>query len=75
MREIKKEICTAFNFDGYHYYDYNFDWKLSAKDRGRKRVLFFLGPEFCGLYEMPLALLEIWDGFRYLNQKPEAELG
>ena len=75
MGEIKREICSAFNFDGYHYYDYNFEWKLSAKDRGRKRILFFLGPEFCGLYEMPMALLDIWDGFRYQTWELEAELG
>lgn len=75
MREIERTICSAFSLDGYQYYDYNYDWKLSARDRGRKRILFFLGPEFCGLYEMPMALLEIWDGFRYLSRKLEAELG
>ena len=74
MKEVERTICAAFYLSTYHY-DYDFGWKLSAKDRGRKRILFFLGPEFCGLFEMPMALLEIWEGFRYLNQKLEAELG
>ena len=51
----------------------DYGWKLSAKDRDRKRILFFLGPEFCGLFEMPLALLGLWEGFRYLNRKLEAK--
>ena len=74
MREIERTIRSAFSLSAY-YYSYDFDWRLSAKDRGRMRILFFLGPEFCGLFEMPLALLEIWEGFRYLNRKLEAELG
>ena len=74
MAAIERTIQSAFSLSDYHY-DYNYDWKLSAKDRGRKRILFFLGPEFCGLFEMPLALLDIWDGFRYQNWKLEAELG
>ena len=73
MGEIERTISTAFSFSSY-YYSYDYNWKLSAKDRGRKRILFFLGPEFCGLFEMPLALLEVWEGFRNLNRKLEAEL-
>lgn len=72
MTEIKRTISSAFSLNAYHY---DFDWRLSAGDRGRKRILFFAGSEFYGLYEMPMALLEIWEGFRALNRQLEAELG
>lgn len=72
MREIIQTIHCAFSLDAYHY---DYDWRLSAGDRGRKRILFFTGQEFYGLYETPMALLEIWEGFRDLNRKLEAELG
>lgn len=72
MTEIKRTICSAFSLNAYHY---DFDWRLSARDRGRKRILFFAGSEFYGLYEMPMALLEIWEEFRDLNRKLEEKLG
>lgn len=72
MAEIKGTIQSAFSLSAYNY---DFDWRLSAGDRGRKRILFFAGQEFYGLYEMPMALLEIWEGFRYLNRRLEAQLG
>lgn len=72
MAEIKRTIHFAFSLNAYNY---DFDWRLSAGDRGRKRILFFAGQEFYGLYEMPMALLEIWEGFQDLNRKLEAELG
>lgn len=70
-QRIEAVIRSGFYLNGY---DYNFGWKLSANDRGRRRLLFFYGPEFCGLEELPEGLLEIRDGFLELNLALETEL-
>ena len=55
-------------------YNYRFGWKLSTNDRGRRRLLFFYGEEFCGLDELPEGLIEIRDGFQRLNVELEKAL-
>lgn len=63
-KRIEAVIRSGFCLSGY---DYDFDWRLSANDRGRRRLLFFYGEEFCGLDELPEGLLDIRDGFLELN--------
>lgn len=70
-QEIARVIRDGFEFPSY---DYNFAWCLSAADRGRKRLLFFTGLEFCALTSVPVGLLDIGDGFDALNQRLEDEL-
>ena len=73
-RQIISAINSAFCFN---HYSYNFDWRLSASDRGRKRLLFYIGPEFYELCELPPALLEIREQFQnlvgQLEQSVDAE--
>lgn len=69
--EVQQIIRQGFQVDGYSY---DFTWRLSAKDHGRKRLVFFAGPEFYYLNELPEGLLEIREGFEALNQRLEAEL-
>lgn len=70
-KEIAQIIRSGFEFGSY---DYNFDWKLSASDRGRRRLLFFHGPEFYYLEDLPEGLLEIREGFQELNYELEKAL-
>lgn len=70
-KEIAQIIRSGFEFGGY---DYNFDWRLSASDRGRRRLLFFHGPEFYYLEDLPEGLLEIREGFQALNFELEKAL-
>ncbi|MDE6997604.1 MAG: hypothetical protein K2P04_07005 [Oscillospiraceae bacterium] len=70
-KEMEAVICSGFGLCGYNYYC---DWRLSANDRGRRRLLFFYGEEFCGLDELPEGLIEIRDGFRRLNVELEKAL-
>ena len=70
-KEMEAVICSGFGLCGYNYYC---DWRLSANDRGRRRLLFFYGEEFCGLDELPEGLIEIWDGFQRLNLELEKAL-
>lgn len=70
-KEIERIIRTGFCLSGYAY---DFDWKLSASDRGRPRILFFCGEEFCSLDEVPECLLEIREGFQALNDQLEKVL-
>jgi len=70
-KEIERIIRTGFCLSGY---DYDFTWKLSASDRGRPRILFFCGEEFCCLGEVPEGLLEIREGFQMLNDQLEKAL-
>ena len=55
-------------------YRYWKDWRLSASDRGRRRLLFFHGPEFYCLEDLPEGLLEIRDGFQAVNFELETAL-
>ena len=70
-REIEQIIRDGFELPSYSY---NFDWYLSAKDRGRKRLVVFTGMEFSALTSVPVGLLEIREGFESLNQRLENEL-
>lgn len=70
-QRIEAVIRSGFCLNGY---DYDFSWKLSANDRGRRRLLFFYGPEFCSLEELPEGLLEIRNGFLELNLALETAL-
>ena len=70
-KEIEQIIRSGFCLNGY---DYDFDWKLSASDRGRCRLLFFYGDELCYLDELPEGLLEIREGFQALNCQMEKAL-
>lgn len=71
-RNGERIIHEGFRLDSYGY---DYDWQLSAGDRGHWCVLFFSNEEFYGLEELPMAFLEILDGFRELNRQLEAELG
>ena len=71
-RNGERIIHEGFRLDSYGY---DYDWRLSAGDRGHWCVLFFSNEEFYGLEELPMAFLEILDGFRELNRQLEAELG
>ncbi len=77
-RELEQLIRDGFTFPnsdlGYDY-DYDYTWYLSAKDRGRKRLLLFTGEEFYHLTSVPMGLLEIREGFESLNRRLEQELG
>lgn len=70
-KEMERIIRSGFELGGYSY---NFDWRLSASDRGRCRLLFFYGDEFCYLDELPEGLLEIREGFQALNCQMEKAL-
>lgn len=70
-KEMEGIIREGFEFPSYNY---NFTWYLSEKDRGRKRLVFFAGPEFFHLDDLPEGLLEIREGFETLNLRMEAEL-
>lgn len=72
-KKIRAVICSGFDLCDYNYC-YRFDWKLSANDRGRRRLLFFYGTEFCGLDDLPGGLMEIRDGFQELNLELESAL-
>lgn len=64
-------ICADFLLSEY---DYHFDWKLSANDQGRRRLLFFYGPDFWSLEDLPEALLAIRNGFLELSFELEKAL-
>ena len=71
-RQAEQAIREGFSLNDYSY---DYGWRLSPSDRGAKCVLFFAGPEFYGLSELPEAMLYIWDEFQELNRRLEAELG
>lgn len=71
-RQAERVIHEGFSM---YDYSYNYGWRLSPSDRGARCVLFFAGPEFYSLSELPESMLYIWDGFRELNRRLEAELG
>lgn len=71
-RQAERVIHEGFSMNDYSY---DYGWRLSPSDRGPRCVLFFAGPEFYGLSELPEAMLYIWDGFQELNRRLETELG
>lgn len=62
------------NTGHYYYCCYDYNWRLSPNDRGRKCILPFTGEEFYNQESVPEGLLEIRETFLMLNQKLEAEL-
>lgn len=72
-KKIRAVIRSGFDLCDYNYC-YRFNWKLSANDWGRRRLLFFYGAEFCGLDDLPGGLMEIRDGFQELNLELESAL-
>lgn len=71
-RNAEKMIHNSFCHDSYSF---DYSWRLSDQDRGRKCVLFFALEDFYGTDELPEAFMDILDGFRELNRQLEAELG
>ena len=71
-RNAEQVIHEGFRLNSYSY---DYGWRLSTTDRGRHCVLFFSDENFYGTEELPVAFLEILDGFRELNRQLEAELG
>lgn len=70
-RDMEHILHEGFCFSGYAY---NYDWRLSPNDRGRKCLLLFLGCEFCSHDEIPTGLLDIKDGFKDTIRRLEQEL-
>ena len=71
-RNAEQMIRENFLLDSYSY---DYGWRLSPSDRGRRCILFFSYDDFYGLSELPKAFLEILDGFQELNRQLETELG
>lgn len=71
-RQAEQVIHEGFSLNDYSY---DYGWRLSPSDRGRHCILFFANCEFCGLSELPEAMLSIWEGFQELNRRLEAVLG
>ncbi len=67
-----RTICDSFG--AISGYGFDFSWRLSAKDHGRKRILFFSGPEFWDLTALAVALMEIRTSLEDLNRRLEQEL-
>ena len=70
-KEMEQIIRSGFRLGGYNY---AYDWSLSANDHGRRRLVFFYGPEFYGLEDLPEGLLEIHEGFQDVNFQLEKAL-
>lgn len=70
-KRLEQVITCSFEFSSYSY---DFSWRLSAADRGRKRILFCTGPEFYDIWYLPECLLNILDEFEQLNRALEQEL-
>ena len=71
-RNAEQMIHEGFRLDSYSY---DYGWRLSAGDRGRYCILFFSSDDFYGLEELPVAFMEILDGFQELNRQLEVVLG
>jgi len=69
--DMERTIHDGFAFSSYSY---NYDWRLSSKDRGRKCLLLFTGCEFYNTDEVPTGLQDIKDGFENMVTKLEREL-
>jgi len=64
-KDMERIIRSGFSFSNGSY---DFDWRLSPTDRGRKRILLYMGPEFTSDSEVPCGLIEIHDGLEYCNR-------
>ncbi len=69
--DMERIMHDGLCFDGYSY---NYDWRLSSKDRGRKCLLLFTGCEFYNNDEVPGGLIDIKDGFETTVARLEKEL-
>ncbi len=70
-RDMEQIMHDGFCFDGYSY---NYDWRLSSKDRGQKCLLLFTGCEFYSSDEIPGGLMDIKGGFEATVARLEKEL-
>lgn len=64
---IHEEFCFSS-------YSYGYDWRLSAKDRGRRCLLLFTSFEFYGHDEIFEGLSAVRDGFKAMNERMKKEL-
>jgi hypothetical protein len=71
-KDFESILRSGFSFGSYSY---NYDWKLSPGDRGKRRLLLFPGPEFYYESEVPCGLVEIHDGLAYCVERLRNELG
>ena len=69
-RDIEQIIREGFSFNSY---DYDYSWRLSTEDRGRRCLLLFTGCEFYSYDEIFEGLVEIKDGFEALNERLSRE--
>ncbi len=58
----------------FNSYSYNYDWKLSSKDHGHKRLLLFTSCEFYSHDEIFEGLMEIKNGFEVMVKRLKEEL-
>jgi len=72
-KDLERIIHDGFCFSGYSY-GYNYSWRLSPKDRGRKCLLLLTDCDFYSSDEVPEGLLEIKDGFESMIAQLEKEL-
>lgn len=70
-KDMERILHEGFQFSSYSY---GYDWRLSAKDRGRKCLLLFTGCDFYNTDEIPGGLLDIKDGFETMIAHLEEEL-
>ena len=70
-KDMEKILYDGFTFSGYSY---DYGWRLSKEERGRKCLLLLTGCEFYCNDEVPVGLLEIRDGFEAMIANLEKEL-
>lgn len=70
-RDMEQVIHEEFCFNSCSY---GYDWRLSPDDRGRRRLLLFIGCEFYSHDEIFEGLMGIKYGFEKVNKKLESEL-
>lgn len=70
-QDFEKILYSGFSFTGYNY---GFDWKLTPKERGKRRLLLYTGPEFYYEAEVPCGLLEIREGLESCLKRLKNEL-
>lgn len=66
---LERGVFYAMQVDGYDY-----DCRIYDGTHGRPRLVFLNGPEFCGHYELPGALIEAYNAFVYHAEQLRREL-
>jgi len=66
---LEQDVFRAMQVDGYDY-----DCRLYDGTHGRPRLVFLNGPEFCGHYDLPGALIEAYDAFVFHAEQLRREL-